>query len=102
MYENGNCVPQDYTKAVKWYTLAAEQGIVGAQSNLGGMYYSGEGVVQDFVLAHMWHNISAGNGNDTASKGRDSVAAKMTSENIAKAQSMARECMASDYKNCGG
>ena len=26
-YENGKGVPQDYAKAVKWYRLAAEQGL---------------------------------------------------------------------------
>jgi uncharacterized protein len=36
MYEDGEGVPQDYTEAVKWYRRAAEQGIVGAQYNLGG------------------------------------------------------------------
>jgi len=41
------------------------------------------------------------NGYDIASKNRDIVAAKMTSADISKAQSMARECMAKDYKNCG-
>ena len=31
MYNNGKGVTQDYTEAVKWYTLAAEQGLAGAQ-----------------------------------------------------------------------
>ena len=33
MYANGHGVPQDYTEAVKWYRLAAEQGNSGAQNN---------------------------------------------------------------------
>ena len=47
MYYNGKGVPQDYKTAVKWYTLAAEQGNAYAQNNLGTMYYQGEGVPQD-------------------------------------------------------
>ena len=39
MYGNGEGVPQDYKEAVKWYRLAAEQGVAAAQYNLGGMYY---------------------------------------------------------------
>ncbi|MBN4047960.1 SEL1-like repeat protein [bacterium AH-315-O15] len=26
MYENGEGVPEDYTEAVRWYRLAADQG----------------------------------------------------------------------------
>ena len=36
MYYDGQGVPQDYKEAVKWYTLAAEQGDATAQSNLEG------------------------------------------------------------------
>jgi TPR repeat protein len=59
MYENGQGVPQDYKTAVKWYSLAAEQGHGSAQSNLGSMYYKGDSVPQDYVRALMWCNIAA-------------------------------------------
>jgi TPR repeat protein len=85
---------------VKWYRLAAEQGIAVAQSNLGAMYGSGKGVPQDNVMAHMWYNIAAANGIEDASKWRDEIAAKMTSTDISKAQAMAWECMSSGYTNC--
>ena len=39
---------------MKWYKLAAEQGLAAAQSSLGGMYAIGQGVIQDDVYAHMW------------------------------------------------
>ena len=38
MYANGQGVPQDYREAVKWFRLAADQGMAGAQNALGGMY----------------------------------------------------------------
>ena len=101
MYDNGEGVPQDDTEAVKWYRLAAQQVDAEAQNTLGLMFGNGYGVVQDFALAHMWYNIAAANGDDKASKNRDITAAKMTAENIEKAQTMARECLASDYNNCG-
>ena len=53
------------------------------------------------ALAHMWFNIAAANGNGLAIEPRDDVTANMTSADISKAQSMARECMKSNYKNCG-
>ena len=35
MYANGEGVPQDYAEAVRWYRLAADQGLGEAQLNLG-------------------------------------------------------------------
>ena len=42
----------------EWKSLA-EQGIAGAQSNLGLMYEKGQGFEQDYVEAHKWFNIFA-------------------------------------------
>ena len=101
MYEQGWGVLQDYAEAVKWYRLAAEQGNASAQSKLGSMYEFGNGVLQNNVMAHMWYNIAAANGAEKAGEWRDERAGLMTSADISKAQSMARECMSSNYKNCG-
>ena len=101
IYFDGRGVPQDYKEAAKWYTLAAEQGIAKAQSNLGFMYDNGHGVLQDNVIAHMWYNIGAANGSENGGKNRDIIAKNMTSEDISKAQAMARQCMNSNYQNCG-
>jgi len=54
MYDNGKGIPQDYIKAVQWYTEAAKQGDAGAQLFLGVMYYSGKGVPQDYKEAIKW------------------------------------------------
>ena len=101
MYYFGKGVPQHYTEAAKWYRKAAEQGDAGAQNFLGLMYSNGEGVLQDNVLAHMWYNIGSANGSDTAGPNRDEIAKGMSQEAISKAQTMARDCMASEYQNCG-
>ena len=86
---------------MKWYRLAAEQGGAYAQNNIGSMYKDGEGVLQNNVMAHMWYNIAAANGNKKSGEWRDERAGLMTSADISKAQSMARECLSSNYKNCG-
>ena len=99
-YDTGQGVPQDYKTAVKWYRLSAEQGDSDAQYNLGLMYYYGDGVIEDNVYAHMWLNISASDGNAQASEARDSIAKTMTSADISKAQNLARECVAKNYKGC--
>jgi TPR repeat protein len=100
LYYNGRGVPQDYAEAVNWYRLAAEQGYADAQSNLGVMYANGRGFIQDFVKAHMWVNIAASLGTENAASIRDALAAKMTPEQIADAQRLARECVAANYKGC--
>ena len=100
MYDNGKGVVRDYREAVKWYRLAAEQGNATAQGNLGVMYGSGSGVIQDIVKAHMWLNIGASNGNAIAAKARDYATTLMTESQISKAQQLARECVARNYKGC--
>ena len=102
MYDKGLGVPQDYKTAVKWYTLAAEQGHGSAQTNLGVMYVKGQGVIQDYVRAHMWWNIAASSGNKNAVKKRDIIAKRMTPARIEDAQKLARECVRKkNYKGCG-
>jgi TPR repeat protein len=90
MYDTGDVVVQDYKEAVKWYRLAAEQGYLIAQYNLGVMYYNGQGVVQDYIIAHMWFCIAAANGYENAVESRDLTAKKMSSEDVSKAQGLAR------------
>ena len=91
MYDKGQGVPQDYAEAVKWYRMGAEQGDAFAQVVLGVRYGNGQGVPQDYVLAHMWLNLAVAQGNDDAKAARDIVAKRMTSEQIAEAQRLARE-----------
>jgi len=64
MYRYGHGVPQNDKTAVKWYTLAAEQGNVSAQYNLGVMYLRGNGVGMSWVYAYMWGSIAGHNGSE--------------------------------------
>jgi uncharacterized protein len=54
-------------------------------------YYNGRGVPQDYVLTHMWLNLAAAKGMQLAANRRIELEAKMTPEQIAEAQQMARE-----------
>jgi len=101
MYDKGLGVPQDYATALKWYTTAAEQGKAQAQSNLGVMYYNGEGVPEDKVMAYIWWNLAAAQGNEKAKENKDLLKEEMASSQIGEAQTLSRECLAKDYKNCG-
>ena len=65
------------------------------------MHETGNGVFQNNVIAHMWYNIASANGYKESGIVRDKLAGLMTPDAIEKATAMARECMASGYKNCG-
>ena len=101
MYEVESGVVHDYAEAVKWYRLAAEQGHANAQLPLGRMYEIGEGVLQSNIMAYMWYDIASANGNSRSGERRDELAGQMTQAEISTAQQMARECMSSNYQNCG-
>jgi hypothetical protein len=98
MYAEGHGVLQDHAEAVKWYRLAADRNHAQAQYNLGLWFASGEAVSQDYVSAHMWFNLAAASfpasdvsNRNLAGKNRDLVARKMTPDQIAEAQKLARE-----------
>jgi TPR repeat protein len=99
-YDMGEGVAQDYAEAVRWYKLAAAQGNAVAQYNLGTSYGKGQGVVQNYMRAHMWLNLAAVTGDAFAVKNRDIIAARMTPQQIAEAQKLARDCQARNFKNC--
>ena len=48
---------------MKWYKLAAEQGNVYAQYNLGQMYRRGQGVSQNYKTALKWYRLAAEQGH---------------------------------------
>lgn len=100
MYADGKGVTQDYREAVRWYRLSAEQGYGLAQSNLGFMYEHGQGVTQDYIYAHMWYNVAASQGHRMAETWRRNIADMMTSAQIARAQELARLCVAKNFKDC--
>ena len=95
MCKNGRGVPQDYKQAFQWYRKAANRGHPQARYELGVLYQNGQGVPQDFVQALMWYNLAAsqttGEDRERSANNRDLIAQKMTSEQIAEAQRLARE-----------
>ena len=93
---SGRGVSRDYKAATYWYRQAADAGNLEAQFNLGIVYYGGLGVPQDYVEAHKWWNLAAsdyqpGKERDLTASFRDDVAKRMTPDQIAEAQRLARE-----------
>lgn len=55
---------QDFREAMKWYTMAAQQGESRAQYNIGVMYDRGKGEYeQDLTAAFRWFKMAADQGN---------------------------------------
>ncbi|MGA9665819.1 MAG: tetratricopeptide repeat protein [Gallionella sp.] len=106
-YYYGKHVPQDYTKAIKWFRLAAKQGDTTAQNFLALMYLKGQGVTQDPVRAQMWSDVAAASGKqsrfltpDDLAQTRSELAKQLSPKQAAEAQKIAKECIANNYKGC--
>ena len=90
MYYNGDGVLQDYKKTTDLVTKSAEQGNARAQFFLGAMYYNGEGALQNYKKAYMWFNLASYNGHSDGQKARDTVAKKLSSQDLIEAQEMTK------------
>ena len=102
MYFDGKGVTKSHQAAFTWLKPAAEQGEPLAQVTLGTMYEAGDGVPQDFIQAHMWFSVAAASFLDTrnpsvagprevATMAREMLAERMTQDQIAEAQKLAKE-----------
>jgi uncharacterized protein len=96
MYNTGRGVSQDHAEAVKWYRRAAEQGDVLAQAVLGAMYGGEEGIPPDYVQSYMWLSLAASRAStqedrDMVLEALNLVETKMTPDQIAEAQKLARD-----------
>ena len=94
LYYHGLGVDKDYAEAMRWYRLAAEQGHHNAQVQLGVMYYYGVhyyGLPSDYVRAYMWLSLTASRGHELSRNMLDELKKRLTPEQIAEAERMARE-----------
>jgi len=99
MYDGGIGVAKDRTDAIKWWIKAAEQNNANAQRQLGSCYQFGRGAEQDYLEAYAWYNLAAEK-LSTAADNRDELEIKLSSQQIADAQKLARDCQARQFKGC--
>ena len=90
-YASGRGVEKDYWEAMKWYRKAAEQNNGDAQLQLGANYEKGEGVIKDDVEAYKWLLLAASHGNEDAKYYVAQSEMRLTREQIAEGQKLARE-----------
>lgn len=76
----GLIVSATHSTALIWYKLAAAQGFLASQNNLGEMHLNGQGVPVDLTQAYMWFSVAS---RDCDQDGLDSLAVlekRMTTE----------------------
>ncbi len=81
----------DPAEAYYWFSKAAEQDHLMAWRRLGELYARGRGTTQDKVRAHMWFQLCAERGIADAEGWRDHLAARMSPEELAESDRLARE-----------
>ena len=93
MYWNGQGVPENAQEAVRWFRLAADQGLADAYYSLGQQYsLGGGGMERDRAEAYFWlvlavegYEEEGRSALDSARQLRDLAAGKLTPEQIAEA-----------------
>lgn len=83
MHANGLGGKADLQQAFKYYSIAAENGSVGAQNNLGVMYEKGTGVVLDSNAALRWYKKAADNGYQLGKSNFDKLSANLEKQRVA-------------------
>ncbi len=94
MYRNGQGVPANNAKALKWHLRAANQGNPNSQFAVGLMYADGLGVPQDNVQAYKWFALSSKVrllGLREGGEARNWLAAKMSEEEIGAAERLVHD-----------
>ncbi len=100
LYEQGYGAEKNYQTALEWYNRAAEQGYPYAQSAIGRMFRDGLGVAKDFRRARMWFSIAAASSDPDANQLKIQISDQMATEDILKADELARICIRNKFKGC--
>jgi TPR repeat protein len=98
MYAKGKGCLEDDGEAIRWYKKSAEQGFARAQLWLGVVYGDGVGTKKDLVVGYAWYNIATVNEYSGARLLKDTIAKKMTPEQITKAQELSKEMVKENPK----
>ena len=78
------------------FEVTAQAGAPDALFELGMLYATGLDVEADLVVAHKWFNLAAMRGNRSALAHRIELAREMSASQIAQAQRLAREWLATN------
>lgn len=77
----------DLQQAVKWFSMAAERGVLDSQFNLAVLYQGGSGVTLSLEEAYVWYAIAGAQGDKMATQRSQAVALELSEDGLAKAKS---------------
>jgi S1-C subfamily serine protease len=86
LYLEGEAVTEDALTAKEWFAKAGHKGNADAQYYLGIIFATGKGAPQSRVKAYVWWNLAKAQGHEEAAKELEALEEKMSSEEIADAQ----------------
>jgi TPR repeat protein len=112
MYINGDGVLQDYSDAIKLIKSGIALQEFDAMSLYGRAWRDGKGLDINLANAYMWFSLAIERKNRTQNQSilstdendeseRDKIASKLDKNTLLKAQAIAKQCLASAYKDCG-
>ncbi|NIR57761.1 MAG: hypothetical protein GWM98_29065 [Nitrospinaceae bacterium] len=84
-------MPRNLERSLVWTRRAADQGVAGAQMNLGWSYMTGNLVEQDLVQAHLWFARAVQNGIPAGRTMMEEVEKHMTPDQVARARKLAQD-----------
>jgi uncharacterized protein len=90
-FQLSRTVPQFGVAVVEWFRKAADRGNAFAQNNLGFIYANGEGLPKDDIEAYKWWLLAGAQGNELAKKNMSLLEARLTPDQRAEGQRLARE-----------
>ena len=76
----------DLQQAVKWFSMAAERGVLDSQFNLAVLYQNGNGVPRSLEDAYVWYAIAGAQGDKIAVQRSDALARDLSPELLKAAQ----------------
>lgn len=88
LYQEGQGVDRDPTKAVALYTRAAFSDDPAAQAELGILYEKGIGVTKDPVTAYAWFSLAADQHDDDGIRGMQRVSQVLSADQIDAAKKL--------------
>jgi TPR repeat protein len=91
LYLGGSGMPKSGIDAAKWFRLAADRGNPAAQCQVARMHLAGTGVPKDDLEACKWAKVAFAQGDRQAKGILDFLYRRMTAEQVAKAEALARE-----------
>ena len=101
MYLTGSGVERDPAQAFALYRDSCAIGSAPSCSDLGNMYRTGLAPSgQNWDAAYAFFDVAVSLGDSRARSIRDRIAGQMSSEQIAEAQALARQCHERAYQDC--